>query len=170
LPLSKRARIEVYFPDLPSAAYKEGHLNRIYVPATDLSDWQKLLAAPDKHWKPGYSAMLVAETWQEANGFPPLIASLLASAEEPIQSLVPLLILPEHQVALPGGMAASQSDVWILAAHTFGLASITVEGKVAESFGPTLSDWLIDASAGKQTRLKFLQHLLGLPASLPGVE
>ena len=143
-------------------------MNRIYVPATGVNNWQKLLADPGKQWKPGYSAMCVAETWQAANGFPPPLADVLQKAEEPICSLVPLLILPEHQVALEGGAAASQSDVWVLASHDFGLASITIEGKVAESFGPTLSAWLKDASEGKQDRLAFLTHLLGLSTPLPG--
>src|SRR5690348_15457505 len=100
-----------------------------------MSDWRGLLADPVKQWKEGYSAMLIAESWQKANGFPPPIVSVLAAAGEPINSLVPLIILPEHQVSLPGGSAASQNDVWVLARHSNGLASITVEGKVSESFG-----------------------------------
>ena len=86
---------------------------------------------------------------------------------EPFPSLKPLIILPEHQVALEGGSAASQSDVWVLASHPFGLASITVEGKVSESFGPTLSEWSVDASDGKKKRLAFLLDVLGLQNTLP---
>ena len=140
-------------------------MNSIYVPATDLSDWQKLLAEPDRQWKKGFSAMRLAEAWQAANGFPSAIASVLRSAGASFPSLAPLLILPEHRVALNGGSRPSQSDLWILASHDSGLASITVEGKVSESFGPTISEWLVGASPGKQERLAFLTHILGLPAA-----
>jgi hypothetical protein len=37
-----------------------------------------------------------------------------------------------------------------------------VEGKVRESFGPTLEEWRKDASPGKQERLSFLLETLGL--------
>jgi hypothetical protein len=37
-----------------------------------------------------------------------------------------------------------------------------VEGKVKESFGPTLGDWRDKASAGKEKRLSFLVRTLGL--------
>ena len=141
---------------------------RIYVPSNDAEDWKSLLAGPEKQWKDGFSAKQVAESWHAANGFPPLIADVLANAADPISSLQPLLIIPEHQVALPGGAANSQNDVWILASHHFGLASITVEGKVAESFGENMAQWLTpDASDGKQNRLKFLVELLGLGANPP---
>jgi hypothetical protein len=45
--------------------------------------------------------------------------------------------------------------------------SITVEGKVRESFGRTLGQWLRDASAGKRERLEFLVGLLGLSEQPP---
>jgi hypothetical protein len=142
-------------------------MNPVYVPAKGVGDWRILLAEPDKQWKAGYSAMLVAESWQTTNGFPVCIADTLQKAGEPFSSLTPLLILPEHQVPLPGGNTASQNDVWVLASHRFGLASITVEGKVNESFGPMMKDWLVNASSGKQERLAFLTGLLGLPAIVP---
>ena len=37
-----------------------------------------------------------------------------------------------------------------------------VEGKVSESFGPTLGEWRGDASQGKESRLRFLLSTLGL--------
>jgi hypothetical protein len=39
-----------------------------------------------------------------------------------------------------------------------------VEGKVSESFGPTLGEWSSDASPGKVERLSFLLRTLGLSA------
>jgi len=43
-----------------------------------------------------------------------------------------------------------------------GPVSIMVEGKVSESFGPTLGEWRGDASQGKESRLRFLLSTLGL--------
>jgi hypothetical protein len=45
-------------------------MNHIYVPANKPEDWQALLAEPDKHWKPGYSAVALAQCWMEAEGLP----------------------------------------------------------------------------------------------------
>jgi hypothetical protein len=47
------------------------------------------------------------------------------------------------------------------------LISVAVEGKVSEPFGPTVGEWLVNASAGKQRRLAYLRDLLGLPDPVP---
>jgi hypothetical protein len=78
-----------------------------------------------------------------------------------------LLALPEHQVPLPGGGRPSQNDLWVLARSQTGLISMAVEGKVSEPFGPTVGEWLVNASAGKQRRLAYLRDLLGLPDPVP---
>ena len=44
--------------------------------------------------------------------------------------------------------------------------SVAVEGKVAEPFGPTLEEWLVNSSDGKQSRLAYLRDLLGMPADI----
>jgi len=46
------------------------------------------------------------------------------------------------------------------------LVSIAVEGKVLESFGPVMADWLKNASSGKLLRLRFLCHRLGIDADI----
>jgi hypothetical protein len=143
-------------------------MNPVYVPATGIDDWQKLLAQPDKHWREGYSAMCIAKAWQHASGFPAPIAAVLKTACEPLASLQPLLIIPEHKVPLPGGQRESQNDVWVLARHSNGLASITVEGKVSESLGSTLDEWRKSPSDGKRERLDFLARTLRLVGELPG--
>ena len=43
-----------------------------------------------------------------------------------------------------------------------------IEGKVDESFGPLLDEWLLGASNGKQQRLAFLRSSLGIEEELPG--
>jgi len=143
-------------------------MNPVYVPATGIDDWRRLLAQPDKHWREGYSAMCVAKAWQNAAGFPPPIAIVLEAAGDPLASLEPLLIIPEHKVPLPGARRESQNDVWVLARHSGGLASITIEGKVSESLGTTLDEWRQRESDGKRERLTFLTHTLGLAKEPPG--
>jgi hypothetical protein len=142
-------------------------MNPVYIPASELTDWRKLLADPEKHWRENYSAMSIATAWHNADGFPVAIAKMFGAAGEPFHSMAPLLIIPEHKVELPGGKRAAQNDVWVLARHSAGLASITVEGKVSEPFGETLTDWLKNASDGKRERLEFLKHTLGLTKDFP---
>lgn len=133
----------------------------ILVPTVGVEDWQRLLADPDLHWKPNYSAHSFAHCWQSAKGFPASVKRLFDSAGF-FPGIEALLVLPEHQVPLPGGNRPSQSDAWVLARWSSGLLSIAVEGKTAESFGPTLGEWTRNASPGKQARLSFLLQTLGL--------
>src|SRR5688572_14865988 len=131
----------------------------ILVPATSLDDWKRLLACPDKHWKEGYSAHALATRWQAAPGFPPEISALLATNDLTSGAAL-LLAIPEHQVPLAGGARASQTDLWALARTARGLVSIAVEGKVSESFGPSIGDWGNEASPGKRSRWEALCALL----------
>ena len=131
-----------------------------YKPTQEASDWKSLLADPEKQWKTGFSARTLANCWEEAQGFPRSVADALNKPNGPFTSIKPLLIFPEHQVRLPGGKAASQCDIWILAKDDRDLISVAVEGKVAEPFGPTVKEWMIDASAGKKKRIQFLQSKL----------
>nr|NIN65500.1 hypothetical protein [Anaerolineae bacterium]NIN93642.1 hypothetical protein [Anaerolineae bacterium] len=133
----------------------------VYVPASSANDWKEFLAKPDRQWKAGYSAHALAHAWQEADGFPESVRRVLAKSGR-FTSIELLLAIPEHQVALPGGRTPSQSDLWVLARTDSGLVSMAVEGKVAEPFGPTVQDWLSDASSGKRKRLKFIRSLLEL--------
>jgi hypothetical protein len=71
-----------------------------------------------------------------------------------------LLAIPEHKVPLAGGARSSQTDLWVLARTPEGLLSIAVEGKVNESFGPTVGEWQTDSSTGKQQRWIALCGLL----------
>ena len=70
--------------------------------------------------------------------------------------------MPEYKTDLPGGDRPSQTDVLVLGRARGGAFAMAVEGKVAESFGPTLSDWWQDASEGKKLRWAFLCATLGL--------
>lgn len=141
-------------------------MSTIYLPAGSADQWAQFLAEPVKHWRTGFSARTLAYSWQEAAGFPSEVARVLRASDR-LRGIELLLAIPEHQVPLPGGSRPSQNDIWALASSEAGLVSIAVEGKVEEPFGPTVSEWLAEASTGKTTRLTFLQDLLSLPGALP---
>jgi hypothetical protein len=132
-------------------------------------DWQSLLADPMKHWRSGYSARTLAYCWEAADGFPSEVAQAFSQSNSPLlAALTPVLAVPEFKVPLPGGGRASQNDIFVLARSAAGPVSIMVEGKVSESFGPTLDEWLDQASPGKQERLLFLMRSLGLDSEPQG--
>jgi hypothetical protein len=132
-------------------------------------DWQALLADPVKHWRTGFSARTLAYSWEAADGFPPEVAQAISSCDDPLLSgLAPVLAVPEFKVPLPPtGGRASQNDIFVLARSISGPVAVMVEGKVDESFGPVLGDWLSEGSTGKRERLSFLLRTLGLDASPP---
>jgi hypothetical protein len=131
-----------------------------YIPAFGVDDWKKLLANPEAHWREGYSAHAIATRWQGAGGLPTEISEVLAAGG--LLEVQMLIGLPEHKVALPGGVRASQTDLWVLARTDQDLISIAVEGKVRESFGPTLEEWSPESSLGKKERWSALCDLLGI--------
>lgn len=141
-------------------------MKRVYVPTLGVENWRELLAEPDKHWKLGYSARSLAHCWEEANGIPKEVMSVLSQAPA-FKNLETLMVIPEHQVPLPGGARPSQNDCWVLARTSSDLISIAVEGKVSEPFGPTVGEWLKDASPGKSQRLSYLCSELGLDIQPP---
>lgn len=126
-------------------------------------DWQALLADPVKRWRTGYSARTLAYCWEAADGLPSEVAKALQQTDEPsLKGLTPVLAVPEFKVPLPSGVRPSQNDLFVLARGANGPVSIMVEGKVSESFGPTLDEWRADASPGKDSRFRFLLSTLGL--------
>jgi hypothetical protein len=136
---------------------------RILMFTSGPNDWQSLLADQSKHWKTGYSAKTLAHCWEAVEGFPPEVAGALQRTDDGLlEGLTPVLGIPEFKVPLPGGVRPSQNDLFVLAKSERGPVSIMVEGKVSESFGPTLGQWRNDASQGKEERLRFLLSTLGL--------
>jgi hypothetical protein len=101
-----------------------------------------------------------------ASGLPIELGQLL---EGIFSNPILLLAVAEHKVDLPGGSAASQSDVWAVINTATGLLSLTVEAKAGESFGAqTLEKWLVGTSEqsaiNRKDRWEFLQ------AHLPATE
>jgi hypothetical protein len=137
---------------------------------TGPDDWKALLADPEKQWKTGYSARALAHCWESCDGLPPEVQSAFAASREPLlESLTPLIAVPEFKVPLPSGDRASQNDIFVLARSGRGAVVIMVEGKVEESFGALLGDWLRDASEGKRQRLAHLESKVGLTSPPPDV-
>lgn len=142
-------------------------MSKILVPSAGPGDWKRLLAKPEEHWARGKSARTLAHCWEDRDGrFPPEVAAILRQCDA-LHDVKPLLIFPEWKVPLPGGSRPSQNDVWILTKAGDGLVSIAIEGKVDESFDKTLGEWKVNASSGKQKRLKYLISCLGLTSEPP---
>ncbi|KWV59819.1 hypothetical protein AS156_30305 [Bradyrhizobium macuxiense] len=131
-------------------------MRRIYVPTTGPQNWQTLLADPEKQWRTGYSARTLAHCWEAAEGLPPEIAALFGPGSEL------LIAIPEHKVSLRDAGRESQTDVFALVKSSNRTIAVAVEGKVNESFGPTIADWYQEPSPGKQQRLAFLCDQLGV--------
>ena len=126
-------------------------------------EWQ--LAVGKSRWKTGYSAKSLAYSWEEAEGFPHSVRQVFDRSE--IEALGDMRFVRghvEHKVSLPGGSAASQNDIFVLAESNDRKIVIMVEGKVRESFGQYVGDWLknISPRSGKPARLEFLKEKLGI--------
>jgi hypothetical protein len=113
--------------------------------------------------------MTLARSWEAAQpGAPPEVAAVLATSDAAeLQGLKLLLAMPEYQVALPGGTTASQTDVLAVMRGPGGLVAVAVEGKVDETFGPTIGEKRAERSAGVDERLAYLVGYLGLSPSVP---
>src|SRR5205823_4916150 len=61
-------------------------MRRLFVPTAGPSDWRRLLADPQKQWRPEKSAFEAAVSWEAARqskrGLPPEVAAALDSQDE----------------------------------------------------------------------------------------
>ncbi|ESZ21280.1 DUF6946 family protein [Mesorhizobium sp. L48C026A00] len=137
------------------------HRTRVYIPSQGPASWQAFLAEPERQWRTGYSAKTLAHCWENAEGLPNEIARMF----DPPAEL--LLALPEHKVPLEGGNRESQNDVFALIRFGDQTCAATIEGKVNEPFGPTVGEWLVGPSQGKQDRMGQLCGLLGFDEAPP---
>jgi hypothetical protein len=144
-------------------------MSRILTFTSGPRDWRAFLADPEKQWRAGKSARALAHSWEAAEGLPREIAEAFEKCTDPLLAeLSPVLAVPEFKVHLPGATRASQNDIFVLARSARGPVSIMAEGKVDESFGPTLEEWRRVPSSGKDERLRYLVRVLGLDAEPPG--
>ncbi len=120
------------------------------------------------HWKQGRSAKAIADSWFGANEIPPCVRAVLdQSPEFRGAQLVDAWLERCTDLGDRRG-TASQTDLLAILGVGDELAVMGVEGKVTESFGPLVSEWIGDSGAGKQDRLRRLCDLLGLDCSAAG--
>ena len=127
-----------------------------------------LLRDPVLHWREGYSAMSLATSWQGQDGFPVRVQQLFESSAIPSVSKAEMLLgIPEHPTELPGRGRPSYNDILVLARSTGGLICMTVEGKVRETFGGLVDEWLHrdQYKDNRRTRLSGLCELLEIDIS-----
>lgn len=142
-------------------AYVDGWGPCLGLPS-DLSGWEVL--HPKRHWKEGYSAMSLAQSWcSGSNTFPGIVQKVFYQHDQ-FRNAELLVGIPEHKVALNGGGRASHNDIWVLAQNGDSLISIAVEGKVHEPFDKSLKEWYNsnDVKSGRLKRFQFLCNILGL--------
>lgn len=138
-------------------------MKNYFVPTVSTDDWRKLLADPEKHWRTGYSAKCLAESWQASPEFPKSVGKAFNASDDPVINGLHFVVgFPEFKVPLPGGRAASQTDLMVIARTEGGICALAVEGKVDEPFGDLVSQWKMSDSPGKAARLAFLLENLNL--------
>ncbi|HMO75423.1 MAG TPA: hypothetical protein PKD99_15885 [Sphingopyxis sp.] len=114
------------------------------------------------HWKQGRSAKSLADSWFRANDIPPAVRAVLD--QSPALAGAELLdAWLERKTDLGDGRAShSQTDLLAILGIGGELTVLGIEAKVDESFGPYVSEWLADGSAGKRRRLERLCALFGV--------
>ncbi len=142
---------------------------RILMPTDGPETWKQFLADPDKHWKPGYSAMSMAYSWENAKELPSEVHTLFKGADlADLHDASLALAIPEYKVSLAGGSRPSQNDLFALMTCTGGLISMMVEGKAREDFDVTLGEWKKRTSAkGFQARMADIIEHIGLSKPIP---
>lgn len=147
----------------------KGSDNRVFVPTMNRNCWKRLLADPEKHWREGYSAMSLADSWEQAkkskDGLPKKISRAIRNTPLGVSGLDLLIAIPERDTPMPGKGLPSATDLFCLARNGVGeTISMAVEGKVLEPFDSLISKWL---KAGKSpgspaNRLKRITDICGL--------
>jgi len=154
-------------PSLPSPepGAKGGFLSAHGAPLTTMADWQA--QHPPRHWRAGFSAMELARSWSSAGGFPPTFVSALR--HPPFRGLVFERGVVEHNTDVPGRGRASCTDLMVTARTPEGKGVVIgVEGKVDESFGEPVGEWLHKGGVNRQDRLDGLCEGLGLDPARMG--
>ena len=138
-------------------------------PYTNWRQWKQ--AHPDRHWKDGRSAMLLAQSWALSDGLPWRVKVALQGAAQ-LAGLDFEVAEVEHKIQPPGSGAASTTDLMVWASNGSGAVALAVEGKVTEDFGLHVAEWKQQSSksgggSNRETRVNSMGKDLGLsPASL----
>lgn len=166
-------------PDQVNARQRVGAMrgiSQLHLPMRSPEDVIPYLGSA-AHWRDGRSAKLVAEGWfsakdrPELHGLPEMVRVTLGRCP-PDQAcrfaeaeLVDAFL--ERTIELGDGSTPSQTDVLAVLRLPNELAIMAVEGKVNESFGPLVSEWLREAmpNSKKAARLTRLSQTLGIKVS-----
>jgi hypothetical protein len=130
--------------------------NHFHLPMLRADDITPHLAKGIDHWRPGFSAAELAQSWWNAQGIPEKINRILDQATEWKGSQI-LEAFFERKTDLDTPGRPSQTDLLILTKNKDGTGILAVEGKAREPFGPIVKKWLqTEPSEGKERRLDAL--------------
>jgi hypothetical protein len=132
---------------------------RLHVPMLAPADVIPHLGRGEAHWRMGYSAHALATTWFRHNGLPPAVSALLDRHDRFRGAELVDAILERKTDLRDGVRGASQTDLLAILGIGPGLAVAAVEGKVGETFGPLVPEWLTD-NPDKRRRLSALAKAL----------
>jgi hypothetical protein len=142
-------------------------MKRLFTPTMGPSDWRRLLADPEKQWRPKKSALEMAVCWEAAReserGIPADVERVLDSFDR-TRGAELLFAVPEHQVSFAGGGHASQNDLWALLRVGGDIVSLAIEAKAGEKLDDLVDDWLPEkgTSSRKPERLLDLREWLAV--------
>ena len=133
---------------------------RLSLPLIEPEDVIRHLGKGVLHWKAGRSAHALATRWHSSADIPPVVRRVLDTSEKfsGAQFVDGFL---ERSVDLGNGGRPSQTDLLAILRLKDQLAVAAVEGKVDESFGPLVGEWLKE-NPGRKNRLAMLCGMFGL--------
>ena len=134
-------------------------ITRLHVPMKDPKHVVPHLGRGTLHWKKGYSAHKLTQSWYKADGFPTQVSKVLDS-ETSLRDLKLIDGFFERKTDLRTPGKATQTDLLVIAKGRHGPVLIGVEGKVKEPFGRRIRNWL--DSPSKKKRLSNLCDTLGI--------
>jgi hypothetical protein len=151
-------------------------ISQLHLPMRRPEDVIPYLGSPG-HWQDERSAKLVAESWfaakdhPELHGLPEMVfVTLDRCPQDQVSRFAEAELVDaylERCIELGDGSTPSQTDVLAILRLPDEIAIMAVEGKVDESFGPLVSEWLRAAppASKKPARLKRLAQTLGIDVS-----
>ncbi len=119
------------------------------------------------HWRDCHSAKAIAESW--FRGLPMMVEHTLKQrcSTDAFGQVELVDAFLERRTALGVGTSPSQADALAILGLPHGLAIMTVEGKVRESFGQLVGSWVAGAppNSAKPRLLVSLRETLGLQST-----
>jgi hypothetical protein len=137
------------------------------LPLLEPEDVVRHLGRGKLHWKAGRSAHALVTRWHEARGIPAIVRHVL-DTQTAFTGAALVDAFLERNVDLPGGGRPTQTDLMAILRTGSELAIAAVEGKVDETFGPLVGEWLKE-NPGRLDRLNGLTSLFGPTARDPAL-